>query len=104
MKQLFLFWYVISLIYLPTDFGQKKADGCTIGVASGKATADGRPLLWKNLDESYCPREVIYFGDGRFKNLAMARARGCALHFRPNTSLSSPRYSGLVSSFIIPER
>jgi ankyrin repeat protein len=76
MKQLFLFWYVISLIYLPTDFGQKKADGCTIGVASGKATADGRPLLWKNLDESYCPREVIYFGDGRFKNLAMARASG----------------------------
>ena len=54
------------------DIYQEKAEGCTIGVASGKATADGRPLLWKNSDGSgYEDREVVYFKDGRFKYLAV---------------------------------
>ena len=72
MKKIFLFWYVISLIYLPTDIGQEKVQGCTIGVASGKATADGRPLLWKNRDGEGRDCEVVYCKDGRFKHLVMA--------------------------------
>ena len=53
MKKLFLFCCVLSLICPLTDVGQEEVKGCTIGVASGKATADGRPLLWKNADGSY---------------------------------------------------
>ena len=64
----------VLLICLLSDTGPQKAEGCTIGVASGKATADGRPLLWKNADCSYEPREVVYFKDGRFKYLAMVPA------------------------------
>ncbi|MHC4534324.1 MAG: ankyrin repeat domain-containing protein [Planctomycetota bacterium] len=70
----FLLGCILSLICLLTDIGQEKVKGCTIGVASGKATADGRPLLWKNRDGSYEPREVVYFTDGRFKYLAMVTA------------------------------
>jgi ankyrin repeat protein len=72
MKKLFLFWCVISLICPLTDAGLKKAEGCTIGVASGKATADGRPLLWKNRDGEGRDCEVAYCKDGRFKHLVMA--------------------------------
>ena len=74
MKKVFLLCCVISLISLLTDVGQKKVQGCTIGVAAGKATADGRPLLWKNADGSYADREVVYLKDGRFKYLAVVPA------------------------------
>ena len=67
MKKLSLFWCVMSLIFLPADIGLKKAEGCTIGVASGKATADGRPLLWRNRDGWGRAGKVVYRKDGRFK-------------------------------------
>ncbi len=39
---------------------------CTVAVVSGKATIDGRPLLWKNRDTSYLDNEVSYFADGKY--------------------------------------
>ena len=74
MKKLYLFCCVLSLICPLTNIGQEKIQGCTIGVASGKATADGRPLMWKNANNSYQPKEVVYFKDGRFKYLAVVPA------------------------------
>lgn len=38
---------------------------CTTGLASGAATADGRPLLWKNRDVSNSNQEFHYVDDGR---------------------------------------
>jgi len=35
-------------------------DGCTIGVACGRATTDGRPLLWKTRDGSTLDNEVCF--------------------------------------------
>jgi hypothetical protein len=44
-------------------------------VASGKATADGRPLLWGNDDEVGRDNdEVVYLRDGRFKYLGVVVA------------------------------
>jgi hypothetical protein len=40
-----------------------EAEGCTIGVASGSATADGRPLLWKTRDNADLPVNAITFND-----------------------------------------
>ncbi len=38
---------------------------CTTAVISGRATADGRPLLWKNRDTTTGKHnEVVHFGDG----------------------------------------
>lgn len=39
---------------------------CTTAVVSGKATADGRPLLWKNRDADDDENQVIYREDGRY--------------------------------------
>jgi hypothetical protein len=36
-------------------------EGCTVAVISAKATADGRPLLWKNRDSSERNNEVAFF-------------------------------------------
>ncbi|NOZ62411.1 MAG: T9SS type A sorting domain-containing protein [Calditrichaeota bacterium] len=38
-------------------------DECTIGVASGRATADGRPLVWKTRDYKSAPDNEVYYFD-----------------------------------------
>ncbi len=38
---------------------------CTTGLASGNATPDGRPLLWKNRDVGNTNQEFHYYDDGR---------------------------------------
>ncbi len=48
---------------------------CTIGVASGKATADGRPLVWKSRDNSKAPNnEVVYNTSFKYKFLSICTA------------------------------
>lgn len=37
------------------------ASACTIGVASGEATPDGRPLLWKVRDNGAVPDNEVYY-------------------------------------------
>lgn len=47
---------------------------CTVAVVSGKATVDGRPLLWKNRDTSSRDNAVAYFDDGRFSYIGVINA------------------------------
>ena len=64
MKSLFLHFVLISLIFFsdrfafipPADSGE-----CTIGVFSGSATEDGRPILWKNRDVTNDIQKFCYF-------------------------------------------
>jgi hypothetical protein len=37
------------------------AEACTVGLAAGRTTVDGRPLLWKNRDSSTRENEIAYF-------------------------------------------
>lgn len=39
---------------------------CTNAIVSGKVTADGRPLLWKNRDTSFLENKIMYFTDGKY--------------------------------------
>jgi len=41
--------------------GAGAVQACTIGVASGRATADGRPLLWKVRDNGAVPDNEVYY-------------------------------------------
>lgn len=47
---------------------------CTTAVISGAATADGRPLLWKNRDSDSRLNQVVYGADGRYAYLGLANA------------------------------
>ena len=47
---------------------------CTIAVVSGRATVDGRPLLWKNRDTGFLDNEVVYFDDGAYPYVALVNA------------------------------
>lgn len=47
---------------------------CTTAVISGNATADGRPLLWKNRDTSNIHNEVILLTKGPLRAVAVVNA------------------------------
>lgn len=52
--------FLCLFFYLPSN-----VSACTIGVASGDATADGKPMLWKNRDVTNADQEFHYVDDGR---------------------------------------
>lgn len=47
---------------------------CTTAVMAGRATANGRPLLWKNRDVSQPDQEIVYFNDGLYPYVTIANA------------------------------
>jgi hypothetical protein len=44
---------------------------CTTVIISGKYTADGRPILWKNRDTGNPNNKIVYLKDGKFRALAL---------------------------------
>ncbi len=74
----FRYGFLAILLFMSSlIFGQQAAvageDECTIGVASGKATSDGRPMVWKSRDNSGAPdNEVKYNTSFRYKFLSIS--------------------------------
>ena len=48
--------------------------GCTIGVASGRATSDRRPMIWKTRDTSKKDNAVIYNTSLKYKFISVVNA------------------------------
>ncbi|MGQ9578494.1 MAG: hypothetical protein ACUVWQ_07720 [Candidatus Aminicenantales bacterium] len=47
---------------------------CTVAVVSGKATPDGRPLLWKNRDASVVDTKLVYIKGAKFAIFGLVNA------------------------------
>ncbi|MFB0565230.1 MAG: carcinine hydrolase/isopenicillin-N N-acyltransferase family protein [Candidatus Aminicenantaceae bacterium] len=47
---------------------------CTVAVASGKATPDGRPLMWKNRDTSVLDNKVLYLKGVKYGFIGIVNA------------------------------
>lgn len=62
------------LLTLPGFLLQTETRACTIAVVSGKATEDGRPLLWKNRDTDERQNLVQVFHDGKYRLMAVIDA------------------------------
>ena len=59
------------------DSTDDRFEECTIGVAAGSATSDGRPLLWKTRDYSSKPNNEIYYNTNyRYKFVSVINAGG----------------------------
>ncbi len=58
-----------------TPFIQPAA-ACTTGVVSGKATIDGRPLLWKNRDAPSRNNRVVYSTEGTYAYVGVVANEG----------------------------
>ena len=53
---------------------QEDLEECTAGVASGRATSDGRPLLWKTRDAGATNNEVIWNTSGTYRFVSVISA------------------------------
>lgn len=51
---------------------------CTVAVVSGRATPDGRPLLWKNRDTSSPDNKIVFIQGEKHSFLAVVDARDTA--------------------------
>jgi len=77
-----IFVIFIILILLAHAFTSLTAEECTIGVASGKATSDGRPLIWKSRDLSNKPANEVNFNNSykyQFVTVTNANATGARM-------------------------
>jgi len=59
---------------LTLGFSLASLTPCTIAVISGKATPDGRPIIWKNRDSDVLNNKVVYLTRGRYPFLALVNA------------------------------
>jgi hypothetical protein len=59
-----------------TDDDRAGLEGCTIGVASGRVTADGRPLLWKTRDADAPDNEARWSAAQPYSFLGVFNADG----------------------------
>ena len=50
------------------------SEACTAIIISGKATPDGRPILWKNRDTDQFQNAIKYFDDGKYKSIGLINA------------------------------
>ncbi len=69
MKKLKLYTLLLFTIVLPI-----LANACTIAVVSGKYTADGRPLLWKNRDTWAVHNQIMFFNNGKYKYVGLVNS------------------------------
>ena len=67
---------VILILSISASCLRDRADSgeCTAGVACGRATTDGRPLLWKSRDTSDRNNEVVWNSSGKYKFIAVTNA------------------------------
>jgi len=54
--------------------GPDTFEECTIVVVSAEASADGRPLLWKNRDAGFLDNEAVFFSGGKHSYLSLTNA------------------------------
>ncbi|MEA3420185.1 MAG: hypothetical protein U9Q97_00725, partial [Acidobacteriota bacterium] len=65
---------VISLFMFISLSVQLSLFPCTVAVISGKATRDGRPLMWKNRDTSVLDNKIVYFHGKKYSFIALVNA------------------------------
>ncbi|MFZ5515923.1 MAG: hypothetical protein ACOY90_04765 [Candidatus Zhuqueibacterota bacterium] len=71
MRKICLLFSMACVIFPSITLAQEE---CTVAVVSGKATIDGRPLLWKNRDTSFLNNEVAFFDDSRIPFIGVINA------------------------------
>lgn len=57
---------IYLLILLMGLFFNQTVFACTTAIITGKATADGRPLLWKHRDTFHEQNKIMFFNDGKY--------------------------------------
>jgi hypothetical protein len=71
LSALFRPWTAAGLTIACLATVARPGAACTTAVISGAATADGRPILWKNRDAADLHNQVVYRDDGKLAYLGL---------------------------------
>ncbi len=71
---------ILLLIWLFAALDNVSVQACTSIIISGKATPDGRPIMWKNRDTDSYQNAIKYFDDGKYKSIGLIDADDPAGH------------------------
>ncbi len=82
MKNKYHFFLAICFVFFlfHSDFSfsqiiRIESEECTIGVATGNATSDGRPMVWKTRDNSDAPNNVVkYYSNLKYSFICVSTA------------------------------
>ena len=69
MKKIVL---VLGVFFFLTEWN---VSACTTAVISGKATKDGRPMLWKNRDTWSLNNKIMIFHDGKYPYVGLVNSQ-----------------------------
>lgn len=69
MKNKITFSALLLLFFFSSGYA------CTTAVISGKATKDGRPMLWKNRDTWAINNKIVIFTDGKYKCTGLVNSK-----------------------------
>ena len=61
--------FIATLCLLPW-----RGEACTSIIISGKATPDGRPLMWKHRDTGAANNHIVYFDEGGYRFLGLVNS------------------------------
>ncbi len=64
------FWVLLLLLMAVST----ETEACTAAVISGKATPDGRPMIWKHRDSDHPQNVIRVFNDGRYSSIGLFNA------------------------------
>lgn len=67
MKKLFIILACLSIIL-------QHSEACTSIIISGKATPDGRPLMWKHRDTGVPYNHIVFVNEGGYRFLGLANS------------------------------
>jgi hypothetical protein len=65
----------IIIAFLIVIFSFEPLQACTTAIVSGKYTADGRPLLFKQRDTPQLENKLVAFQDGKYPYLGLANSK-----------------------------
>lgn len=74
-KRIILFKNLFSFISIFFLFGELTIFPCTVAVVSGKATPDGRPLMWKNRDTPSLDNKIVFIKGKKYSFIALVDVR-----------------------------
>ena len=79
MKNLSVVKY-IAVVFMAAFFMLVKSDlhACTSAIITGKATADGRPLMWKHRDTGTEQNRMVYSSSGKYTYIGLVNSNDAA--------------------------
>jgi hypothetical protein len=82
----------------------QQSSACSTAIVSGKATPDGRPLLWKHRDTDNFNNKMMFFAGSRYEYIGLVNSQDSLWHVWAGTNSAGFSIMNSASYNITPGR